>query len=48
MNGLSTLNHRIAGVIPALSASRPRWAFAQEDFDRLPSGWVEGAKNHVL
>src|SRR4051812_29195286 len=44
MNALSALNHRIGGVIPALPASRPRWALTPEAFDRLPKPLGEGAQ----
>lgn len=48
---LSTLNHRPSSVIPALPASRPRWALTQEAFERLLTslgGDRESAGEHYL
>jgi len=51
MNALSTLNHGLAGDMPALPASRPRWALTQEAFDTLLAslgGDPESAGRHYL
>src|SRR4030095_7600750 len=51
MNALSTLNHRLSGVVAGLTASRPRWALTQEAFDRLLAslgGDRESAGEHYL